>query len=69
MPGTAHTIKPKYLVDEKGHKTAVVIRLKDYENLMEFVEDLEDANDLMNAERKAKGFTLYDEFRVKWLKT
>jgi len=68
LPGTAHTIKTKYLVDEKGHKTAVVIRLKDYENLLEFVEDLEDANYLMKAEREAKGFTPYDEFRMKWLK-
>ncbi len=27
-------IKPKYLIDEKGCKTAVVINLKDYNTLL-----------------------------------
>lgn len=69
MPGTVETIKPKYLVDEKGHKTAVVIKLEDYENLMEFIEDLEDTNDLLKAEREATVFVPYEEFRKKWLKS
>ncbi|MEE9613888.1 MAG: hypothetical protein V3W31_02910 [Thermodesulfobacteriota bacterium] len=65
----ATDIKAKYVVDEEGHKTAVVINLKDYESLMESVEDLEDANDLLKAEREANGFIPYDEFRKKWLKS
>jgi hypothetical protein len=47
-------INPKYLVDEKGHKTAVVRNIKDYQNLMEFIEDLEDAYDPVKAEKKAR---------------
>lgn len=69
MLKTTEVIKPKYLVDEKGHRTAVVINLKDYNSLMEFIEDLEDANDLLRAEKKAAGFTPYEKFRQKWLKS
>lgn len=67
MLKTAEIIKPKYLVDEKGHKTAVVINFKDYKNLIEFIEDLEDANDLLRAEKMAIKFTPYEKFRKKWL--
>ncbi|MBI3754049.1 MAG: hypothetical protein HY266_08430 [Deltaproteobacteria bacterium] len=62
-------VKPKYLVDEKGRKTAVVINLKDYNNLLEFIEDLEDANDILKAEKKATEFTPYEKFRQRWLKS
>jgi len=66
---SAEVIKPKYLIDEKGRKTAVVINLKDYNNLLEFIEDLEDANDLLKAEKTAIGFTPYEKFRQRWLKS
>lgn len=69
MSDTINTIKPKFITDGKGHKTAVVINLKDYENLLEFIEDLEDANDLLKAEREAKEFIPYNEFRKKWLRS
>jgi PHD/YefM family antitoxin component YafN of YafNO toxin-antitoxin module len=68
MQSVSETIKPKYLVDEKGHKKAVVLSLKEYENIMELIEDLEDANDLLKAEREATSFTPYDKFRKTWLK-
>jgi hypothetical protein len=63
MAKTAEVVKPKYLIDEKGRKTAVVINLNDYKNLLEFIEDLEDANDLLKAEKKATKFTPYEKFR------
>ncbi len=69
MSKTATAIKPKYLIDEKGNKTAVVINLHDYKSLLEFIEDLEDANDLLRAEKKATGFTPYKKFRQGWLKS
>ena len=62
MAKTAEVVKTKYLIDEKGRKTAVVINLKDYKNLLEFIEDLEDANDLLKAEKKAIRFTPYENF-------
>jgi hypothetical protein len=69
MIKTAEHIKPKYLVDEKGHRRAVVMDIKDYKNLMEFIEDLEDSYDLIKAEKTAKGFTPYEKFRKGWLKS
>jgi len=68
MQSINETIKPKYLVDEKGQKKAVVLSLKEYENIMELIEDLEDTNDLLKAEREATSFTPYDKFRKAWLK-
>jgi uncharacterized membrane protein YvbJ len=58
-------LKPKYITDEKGKKTSVVIDLRDYKNLMDYLEDLEDAQDLLKAEREATGFIPYDVFRKK----
>ncbi len=68
MLNTNESIKTKYLIDEKGHKTAVVINLKDYKSLLQFIEDLEDANDLLKAEKEATKFTPYEKFRQRWLK-
>ena len=62
------TIRPKYLVDEKGNKKAVVLNFKEYENIMELIEDLEDANDILKAEREATSFIPYEKFRKTWLK-
>ncbi|TAN43307.1 MAG: hypothetical protein EPN22_10260 [Nitrospirae bacterium] len=61
-------LKPKYLVNEKGTKKAVVLDLKEYESIMDLIEDLEDANDLLKAEQEAVSFTPYDKFRKQWLK-
>ncbi len=68
MQGIAEKINPKYLVDEKGHKKAVVLDFKEYKNILELVEDLEDANNLLRAEREATAFTPYGKFRKTWLK-
>lgn len=68
MQSISETVKPKYLIDEKGHKKAVVLSIKDYENIMELLEDLEDANDLLKAEREATSFIPYEKFRMTWLK-
>jgi len=58
-------LAPHYLTDEKGKKSAVVINIHDYENLLEYLEDLEDACDLLKAERMAKTFAPYEKFREK----
>ena len=57
-------IKPKYVVDEKGRKTAVVLSIKDYRALMQRLEDLEDALDLDQAVEAATGFRAYSEIRA-----
>lgn len=60
--------KPKYLIDEEGRKSAVVLNIKEYKSIMKLIENLEDANDLLRAEREATSFTPYDKFRKAWLK-
>ena len=57
-------IKPKYVVDEKGRKTAVVLSIKDYRALMQRLEDLEDALDLDRAVETATSFRPYSEIRA-----
>lgn len=68
MQGVKESVKPKYLVDEKGHKKAIILSLKEYKAITELIEDLEDANDLLRAEREATSFIPYNKFRKIWLK-
>jgi hypothetical protein len=60
--------KQEYIVDKKGSKKAVVLRVKEYEALLDLVESLEDTNDLLKAEREATTFIPYEEFRKTWIK-
>ena len=57
-------IKSKYVVDAKGRKTAVVLSIKDFRALMQWLEDLEDALDLDRAVETATGFREYSEIRA-----
>lgn len=57
-------IKPKYVVDEKGRKTAVVLSMKNYRALMQRLQDLEDALDLDRVVEAATGFREYSEIRA-----
>lgn len=50
------TIQAEYLIDEKGQKKSVVLSIRDYLRLLEYLEDLEDAVDLKKAKESAKGF-------------
>ena len=61
-------LKPRYITNDKGKKTSVILNIRDYENLLEYLEDLEDANDLLKAERIAAGFIPYETFQRKFLK-
>ena len=57
-------INPKYLVNEKGWKTAAVLSMKDYHSPVQRLEDLEDALDLDEAVETATGFREYTEIRA-----
>ncbi len=57
-------IKPRYLVNKNGRKTAAVLSMKDYRLLMQRVEDLEDALDLDEAVETATDFRSYSEIRA-----
>jgi hypothetical protein len=36
------TLHPKYIIDETGNKSAVVLPIKEYDKLIEELEDIED---------------------------
>lgn len=40
VPSPVSTLNPQFIVDRSGKKTAVVLDIKDYETLLEEVEDL-----------------------------
>jgi PHD/YefM family antitoxin component YafN of YafNO toxin-antitoxin module len=50
--------KTQYLVDESGQKTAVVLPLEEYEELIEDIHDL-----AAIAERKDEATTSFDELK------
>jgi len=56
-------LKEKYLVDEKGRTSAVVLDVRAYRRLLRYLEDMEDALELDKAKRAAKGFRPYDKVR------
>ena len=56
-------LKERFVVDEHGRKTAVVLDMKAYRQLMEHLENLEDALELDQAMRESKEFRSYDEIR------
>lgn len=55
------TIQAEYLIDEKGTKKSVVLSIRDYIRLWEYLEDLEDALDLKKAKESAKGFIDFEQ--------
>jgi hypothetical protein len=42
--------------------------VEEHKNILELREDLEDANDILIAEREATSFIPYNKFRKTWLK-
>lgn len=57
-------IKPKYLINEKGRKTAAVLSMKEFRALIQRLQDLEDALELDEAVDTATGFREYAEIRT-----
>ncbi len=59
------TIQAEYLVDEKGQKKSVVLSIRDYLRLWEYLEEMEDAMDLKKAKESARGFIDFEVFTSK----
>lgn len=57
------TINPKYIVDDKGKKTAAVLTMKEYDFLIKCLEDLEDISEMDSAVETATDFRDYQEIR------
>ena len=61
-------IKPKYVVNEKGRETAIVLSIADYRSLMQRLQDLEDALELDRAVETATDFREYTEIQAEMKK-
>ena len=57
------TINPKYIVDDKGEKTAAVLTMKEYGFLIKCLEDLEDILEMDSAVETETDFRDYQEIR------
>lgn len=58
------TINPKYIVNDKGEKTAAILTMKEYQFLMKCLEDLEDILEMDSAVETATDFRDYQEIRA-----
>jgi hypothetical protein len=59
-------MKTQFLTDEKGKKTAVVLPVKQYNKLLEKLEDLEDVKLYDEAKKNDDGFriSIDDAFKI-----
>ena len=56
-------INPQYLVDEKGEKTSALLSIKEYQMLMQRLEDLEDMLEMDIAVQTETEFRDYQDIR------
>ena len=61
---TADTaLKPKFVMDDSGRKSAVLLSIRDYERLLAAWEEVADAQDFAAARSSAKEFISPGELR------
>jgi hypothetical protein len=61
-------INPQYLVDDKGRKTSVLLSIKEYQHLMQCLEDLEDMLEMDAAVQTETDFRDYRDIRADLIK-
>ena len=61
-------INPQYLVDNKGQKTSVLLSIKEYQHLMQRLEDLEDMLEMDAAVRTETDFRDYRDIQTDSIK-
>ena len=61
-------INPQYLVDDKGEKTAAILTIKEFQLLMQRLEDLEDTLEMDAAVETETEFRDYQNIRADLIK-
>ncbi len=61
-------INPQYLVDDKGEKTAALLTIKEFQLLMQRLEDLEDTLEMDAAIETETEFRDYQDIRADLIK-
>jgi len=59
---------PQYLIDDKGQKTSVLLSIKEYQHLMQCLEDLEDILEMDAVVRTETDFRDYQDVRADLIK-
>ena len=57
-------INPQFLVDDKGEKTAALLTIKEFQLLMQHLEDLEDISDMDAAVETETEFRNYQDIQA-----
>lgn len=57
-------LREKYIVDSEGRRKEVVLSVKEYEALLQELEDLRDAQYVDRAEQSAEGFVSLDDLKT-----
>ncbi len=61
-------INPQYLVDDKGEKTAALLTIKEFQLIMQRLEDLEDTLEMDAAIETETEFRDYQDIRADLIK-
>ena len=61
-------INPQYLVNDKGEKTAALLTIKEFQLLMQRLEDLEDILEMDAAVKTETEFRDYQDIRADLIK-
>ncbi len=61
-------INPQYLVDDKGEKTAALLTIKEFQLLMQRLEDLEDILEMNAVVKTETEFRDYQDIRADLIK-
>jgi len=61
------TLHPQYITDEQGKKTAVVLPLNEYEQILDELDELEDIKLFDEAQKDEEPAMLFDDYVNKGL--
>jgi PHD/YefM family antitoxin component YafN of YafNO toxin-antitoxin module len=61
-------LKPHFVIDEYGKKSAVLLNIREYERLLETLEDLSDSSDFAKAKKTSRKLISTSELRQRVLK-
>ena len=54
-------ITPKYITDEDGNKTSVILTIEEFDSIMEMLEDLEDVKSYDKSKSEPQSFRESEE--------
>jgi PHD/YefM family antitoxin component YafN of YafNO toxin-antitoxin module len=56
--------KVQFVVDNQGHQSAVLLGLKDWEQVLTLLEDMEDAQDILEAREEQEEEVLWEQVKT-----